>query len=372
MQFAPTSHGRPAAPSFTHFWPMATLNTLRIAGADGVELGIAVSRTVYPRRQVPWRPGAVILAPVESLEHAFAAAPLVHFPLNAPLLLTPARSLDRRVAAEILRLSPTGRGHDDAELPAQVWLAGPLSPDVERDATSLGFRTQRIGDPDPVRTATAVAEARRRVERRPLRDLMLISLDRPADGLATPAFAAHFGTPLLYVRRDSIPIETATYIREAGDAHLYLVGSEAAISREVESQLSTLTLGRTFRIGGRDPYEVAVNFAAFKSPVSDFGWGRRQAMPGQAFTFTAVDDLPAAVVGVPLSHLGKHAPVLVVSGTPPVPGSVSAYLDRLRPPDSAEHPPFMSGYVLGDFRRISPDVQIDIEERLSPLTPHAG
>jgi hypothetical protein len=46
-------------------------------------------------------------------------------------------------------------------------------------------------------------------------------------------------------------------------------------STEVEQTLSTLPNVKFLdRIDGNDPYEISVNFAKYKSPKGEFGWGR--------------------------------------------------------------------------------------------------
>lgn len=64
------------------------MDTTRVSGETPPELSVNVSRLVYPSRQVFWRPRAVILAPETDAAQAAAAVPLIHFPRNAPLLLS--------------------------------------------------------------------------------------------------------------------------------------------------------------------------------------------------------------------------------------------------------------------------------------------
>ena len=175
---------------FTRFlYPaVATPNTTRIAAVDDIGTAVALSR-------FGWLHGsnAVILAPVNQPALDAAASTLVHFPIDAPILLNPVATLDPRVAAEIQRLMPAG-----VDAPAQVLLVGPFTPAVATAIQALGFTTAFIGSADPISTAVATATLRRAVEPG-VRNVTLISLDDLVWGLPATAWAAHFGDSVLFV-----------------------------------------------------------------------------------------------------------------------------------------------------------------------------
>lgn len=127
---------------------VATANTTRVTAVDSIGTAIAASRLIFIRGA-----NAVILAPTDNAALAAAATTLIHFPVDAPILLNPLGVLDQRVRAEIRRLSP--QGHDS---PARVFLVGPFAEAVEAEIRSLGFTTLRVGSADPVATAVAAAD----------------------------------------------------------------------------------------------------------------------------------------------------------------------------------------------------------------------
>lgn len=61
-------------------------------------------------------------------------------------------SLTEELANEILRLLPEGK-----DVPAQVFLIGPVSVTVEQQVRSLGLSTVRIGNQNSYETSVAVS-----------------------------------------------------------------------------------------------------------------------------------------------------------------------------------------------------------------------
>ena len=82
-------------------WPAAAVAAPdavdRIGGDDRIDTAVRVSQEFFPAA------GAVVLARADTFPDALAAGPLAGF-ADAPILLTPSRRLDARVAAEIRRL----------------------------------------------------------------------------------------------------------------------------------------------------------------------------------------------------------------------------------------------------------------------------
>jgi hypothetical protein len=93
------------------------------------------------------------------------------------------------------------------------------------------------------------------------------------------------------------------------------------------------------RVPGRDAYQISVAFAGFRDAgfnqgywirwwPRDFGWGIAEA--GHNFTFANPDDWQQAVAGSLLSHMVKHAPMILVrpSGADE---ATARYLANVRP-----------------------------------------
>lgn len=298
-----------------------------VRAQDGSNLSVNVSRLVYPGRGVFWRPGAAVLAPEDDPLNVLAVTPLIHFPNNAPLLLTPSSHLTESVREELARLQPTGRSPRGAALPAQVYVTGPLADEVERAVSTLGLRALRVGGPDPIATAAAVARLRGVITSRKPMDIFIVPAGAVSYWCFAAAYSAHEGVPFLYVSRHDVPAETERYLRTAPRANLYILAGEEQVSRDVEDRLRRMTSGRVTRLAGDTPASSAVAFARFRQ--AHFGWGRTHP-GGHAFTFVAVEQWPAAASGALLAHLGKHSPALLIDSV--VPEVVLQYLASVNPP----------------------------------------
>jgi hypothetical protein len=90
----------------------------------------------------------------------------------------------------------------------------------------------------------------------------------------------------------------------------------------------------------------------------------QQEGAGDAFTFVPSHGWHHAIAGTVFSHIGKHTPALVVDPWR-VPESVQRYLLALNPV-RPEHPmpPFMHGFIIGNYGDISFSVQVELEKRL--------
>lgn len=68
-----------------------------------------------------------------------------------------------------------------------------------------------------------------------------------------------------------LPPYTRNVIQKTQNANVYIIGSTISISNAVEQEIRKLNVKFVDRISGSTPYEVAVNFAKYKSPVGNFG-----------------------------------------------------------------------------------------------------
>ena len=200
---------------------------------------------------------------------------------------------------------------------------------------------------------------------------MIVSSEDYREGLSACAWAAHMGEPILFTTRNELPPYTKNVIQQTRNANVYILGSTNTISSAVEQEIRRLNVNFVYRISGSTPYEVAVNFAKYKSPVSNFGWGRTER-EGHAFTFTSVLSPFDSVSGSLFAHLGKHTPILVVSKDW-LPGITQSYIESVKPiPTPEPHPPFMHGWVVGCDNVISTRTQLEIERALSIDEFHIG
>jgi len=326
-----------------------TLNTTRICGCNIYENAIKISNIAYADKS----PGSIILVSGEIWQDAFTATSLVHFPQNAPILFTPTNYLDPNTLSQIFKLNPRGVNG------IKIFLIGGISYFVEQQLHMLGLRTKRIGGINFYDTAAKVAEYLEYPQ-----NIMIVSGEDYREGLCTCAYAAHSGDVVLFTEKHKLPWYTCRVIQTTKNPHVFIIGSMDTISEIVETEISNLNVEFVDRISGDTPYEVAVNFAKYKSPDDHFGWGRNYK-DGHAFTFTSIriahDSASSSVFG----HLGKHAPILSVNKNK-LPDVTRHYIESVQPiPKPEPRPPFMHGWIIGCDNTISSKVQIEIEKELS-------
>ncbi|MGI8875599.1 MAG: hypothetical protein ACR2KP_15015 [Egibacteraceae bacterium] len=93
-----------------------------------------------------------------------------------------------------------------------------------------------------------------------------------------------------------------------------------------------------------------------------FGWDNGDA--GRNAIFVNIDG-PAgwqnAVVATTLSHMGKHAPVLVIDGDG-VPEPASSYLDKIKPYSTAPQEQLLNhGWIIGGLETVDWETQAEID-----------
>ncbi|WP_419879523.1 cell wall-binding repeat-containing protein [Brevibacillus centrosporus] len=341
-----------------------TVDTTRIWGDDDLDVMINALQMAYPgfpRTTVSWKPNALVLAPSTSFPFAFTASSLVHHPNNAPIILVPER-LTEALTNEILRLHPEGK-----DVPAQVFLVGPISEAVERQVRTLGLSTERIGNQNPYDTSVAVSNYRLAyppMSEQGRNNLFLLSGETFSESMFAPNYAMHKGLPVLLTKRTELPPSVLRFLTEHQRMNVYLVGSESAISREVEAAVRRTMKGEVVRITGNSPYEISINFSRFFDPRTEVGWNRSQPERGDAFSFVPASAWRLAVFSGTFSHLGKHAPLLLTERDQ-LPRVVLNYLHHLNPPRrGSTQPPYMHGYVLGNFDAVPYQTQVNIEEEI--------
>ncbi|GAB7388414.1 hypothetical protein BSNK01_22510 [Bacillaceae bacterium] len=269
---------------------------------------------------------------------------------------------------EIVRISPTGEG-----LPAQVYLIGPIRKAVEQELRARGYWTLRITSRDIFEAAVKVAKFRLLTIPSPSEmgrhHVIVVSGETGVEALSAPYYSAHLGIPILFVTRDYIPQASRRFMEEFPDKTYTLFGSVKTIGKEVEKQIAKI-VAHVDRVSGDTPFEISVDFAKRPHTETQIGWGRDAKEKGSAFTFGTIFSWKKAVAGLLLAHLGKHTPLLLIHPDR-VPMVVKRYLLELNPVDPrTPNPPFMHGYVLGNFRDITFHAQVELEESLILKAKH--
>lgn len=328
-----------------------TLNTTRICSTNAVNTAIEVSKIGF----AVMKPNAVILVNKNEVFDGIAAAPLVHLPINAPILFTDGNRLCKETLDEITRLSPMGyKG-------IQVILVGNISRNVSLELNYYGLRTHHITSHNHYETACIIPS-----ERKEFKNILIISGEDYSEGIMASYWSAHHGDPILFVQKDNIPSCTLQTIKKMKDINIYIIGSTKTISKGVEKTLSQLpSVKHLDRIEGENPYEIAVNFSKYKDDKTEFGWSRNYR-EGHAFTFGTLNHPMETIAAVIFAHMGKHSPLLLTKNDM-VPSIVEGYIESVKPtpPVGTPRPPFMHGFIIGDTKYISCTTQAMIEDILS-------
>lgn len=326
-----------------------TFNTTRICGGNHFQNAIEISKFVYADKS----PDSIIITNGEIIQDALLSTSLIHFPYNAPILYSHTNYIDLDTVNQIYKLNPKGVNG------IQVFLIGGISEAVSYYLSSLGFTVEIISGQSYYETAANVTKYLENLE-----NIMLISAEDYWDGLSACAWAAHMGAPILFTSKNHLPSHTRDVIYGKKPANVFLFGNTDSISEHVENELKELNVNYIGRISGYNPYDIAVNFAKYKSPDGNFGWGKTERN-GHAFTFTALENPFNSASGSIFAHLGKHSPTLVINKFK-LPKVTRQYIEAVKPlPKEEPAPPFMHGWIIGCENDITYRTQIEIEKALS-------
>ena len=213
----------------------------RLAGSDRIETAIAASGL--------WEASAsVVIAISSDFPDALAAGALAA-DLEAPLLLTPGDALDARVAEEVARL-----GADAAYV---VGGEAVLSPDVVIELEGQGLTVERVSGEDRYGTAAEVA----RLAAAPSGEAVVAVGDDFPDAVSGGALSASPDRlPVLLTRPEQVPDETVSVLTELDVTSAFVLGGEAVIDRDVDTQLQD-TVDSVSRLAGANRYATSVDAA---------------------------------------------------------------------------------------------------------------
>jgi hypothetical protein len=245
-------------------------NVGRLFGADRFATSVAIGKVAAPSST-----SAVLVSGEDAhLVDGLIAAPLARAK-GAPLLLTTATTLPASVLADLRARGVT-----------RVWVvggAGAVGAGVESAVRGLGATVTRLEGADRYATAAAVAREVGTSGR------ALVASGETAhlvDALAAGGAAAGARRPILLVRRDAVPTETAQALAQLQVAGVTLVGGTGAVSDAVAARLPGV-----YRAAGPDRYATAAAVAtAFRGLVdpahvvlsSGVGTNIVDALPGGA------------------------------------------------------------------------------------------
>lgn len=314
-----------------------TGTTVRL-GADSL-LGAPVpySQVVYAASQDEDKPGAVILVPADDERMAITTTRLQHFPVNAPLLFATDEGLPDVTRRELERLDPEGVGMDNN---VQVYVAGDLPDAVNAEVEAMGFRTRRLYAESAVELSRVIDEYVAVLESNHKDPVMIGAFEAPAYALPAANWNAHAGDGFAWVSTRGVPDETRAMLerRAPNYPYIYVFAPPEVIGQDVLDDLSRY--GHVQRIPGATPQEMAVRWAGYKDSGRLVGWwfGQRSRSIGwgiaeaghNVIVANPTDWREVVPTGV-MSHMGKHAPLILTNPDGSLPDVARAYLEVLRP-----------------------------------------
>jgi hypothetical protein len=379
----------PAPPGQPSALVADTEYTTRLFGRSPAEEAIAVTRHVYTAAVPPMAPGeandasdrpwAVTLLTSDDEIAGISATELIHFPNNAPVLFVDHDGIPPETLAELRRLQPVGIARHNG---VQAFAVGAAAnPAVMQQLAALGLKAEAITAADNFALADRIDEVYGRIENPDsgvptmmtsaaaggagIMDIFVGSTESPELMLPITHWVSHMPGGVVWVdpRADHLPDATVHALkRRMGKALIYVMGGPQQVPAALVQQLGEY--GMVARITNDDnvafnapaavnPIAESIAFARMWDPMGMVGWNANGA--GHGFTLVNESDWQGAVGSAILSHLGFHAPLLLVNDPSRVPAPISDYLAVVRPTFlvSPGDGPYNMVYVVGDYERIS-------------------
>ena len=191
--------------------------------------------------------------------------------------------------------------------------------DDKDDDTDIDMR---IAGANRFETAVAIAKVQIRKELREkdgYKNIVVAEVDTLADALTAGVVAYEYYAPLLLVRNNVLPKETADYIKESGANRVIIVGGTSTVSTSVENEIGKIQGISTKRISGKNRFGTAVEVGQVfrelmaERPELNLGYNAKSTVflaNGYTFADALTASVPAAHYGMPilLTHQDKLAP----------------------------------------------------------------
>ncbi|MFL6116636.1 MAG: cell wall-binding repeat-containing protein [Catenulispora sp.] len=282
--------------------PPSARTLTRIWGADRYRTAVAVSASA-------WGPGsttAVVLARGDDFADALTGGPLAAR-VHGPLLLTDPAVLGSQTWDEIKRvLGGPGNGKT-------IYILGgtaAVSPNIEHELTSLGYKTMRYAGPDRYATALTVAQ-----KAFPDAQGAVVAVgDVYADALAAGPLAARLNQPMLLTGRTDVDPATWTWLQaHPHDSISGMPAWSAILNHGYKLGRLGAALDDAHRYLGKDRYATAVAIAqAMIDPASSVN---PNPVPGSTPTnqlcFASGEAFPDALSGGALCAVQGYPLMLV-------------------------------------------------------------
>jgi len=296
----------------------------RLSGTHRYQTAVQVSQEMYTTAS------KAVIARGDNFPDALSASALADS-LGGPVLLTESTTLSLSTRDELSRLGVT-----------QVYLVGgtsAISSGVETTLSNLGYTVSRISGTDRYDTAQKVADYV--YDENVVSSVFVTTGENFPDALSAASPARLDSAPLLFVKKDSVPTETTSYLAKLSNlSSINVIGGTSVVSSSVATSLGAY--GTVSRISGANRYATATEVANhfFSSPAK--------------IIVSTGENFPDALVGGVLA-LSQSSPVVLTQKTS-LPSDVSTYLQTQTG---------VSAYVIGGTNAVSSSVKSSIESLLS-------
>ena len=217
----------------------------KLKGRDASEVSVALSRNTYPGGGEATLAGTfatepdtrVVIVNERDVPGALAGGVLARANLG-PVLVSSADGLSDDVKEEVERLEPVGAYIIGDE--------GSLSAGVAKDLAETGIPQEaitRLGGDNSVQTAALIAKELDRREpidvrqSKPAFNGAIVVNPFTRDAVTASVLAAHRRLPVLFVRGDGVPPETAEALQSLNIQRTLVVGDEEAVGPQVMEQV---------------------------------------------------------------------------------------------------------------------------------------
>lgn len=310
----------------------------RVLGANRIETAISICKRRFAAADSA---KAVLLARSDQFPDALASASLAGLLNGCVLLVPPGHHFDAAVHAEVDRALPAGAplifvgGESALPKSFEAKLKGSYA--VERLAGANRYETARLikerGDTARGSVATAA---------------IIASGENFPDALSASSYAAFSGTPILLVRKASVPPGTAPALTATIDS-AFIIGGAAAVGDDVVTSIEAAIGNIAQRISGSDRY-------ATSTAVADFFF----ATPFAVMIATGTN-FPDALAGGPLAGSTLLSPAgmpLLLTKPTSVPPALASYLTL----HAGSIDDTTSGYLLGGKSAVSTATEDTVEK----------
>ena len=207
----------------------------RLAGPDRVATSIAASKAGWSKAT------AAVIASGSEYSEGLPASVLAA-EVGGPLLLATTTSLPRITVDELERLGVE-----------TVHVVGSVATGVDSQLRNLGYEVVRVGSSgDRVATSVSIARAVGAADK----TVVLVNMDRFADGISAAGLAAGRGWPVLLTTASTIPQRTVDTWRALGAERVILVGGPVVIGDNIETFVAKEAT--VDRLAGMDRYATSV------------------------------------------------------------------------------------------------------------------